>query len=291
MFAATQYLVSGLTVGATYGLTGLGFTMIFNTTGIINFAQGEFVMLGGMMSVFFRSWLGLDLFSSIALAVAATAAVGAAMERLTIRPIQGTSPINLVIATIGVSILIRGAAMLVWGKDTFSLPPFGGSTPIAFMGAAIQPQSLWALAITLALLSALKLFFSTSIHGKAMLACACDRKAASLMGISVARMSLFSFALSALTGAVGGAILAPITMTSYDVGMMLGLKGFAACILGGLGSPFGAAVGGLCIGVMESLGAGYVSSAYKDAFAFIILLALLFVRPSGLFGKSGVQRV
>ena len=291
MFAATQYLVSGLTMGATYGLTGLGFTMIFNTTGIINFAQGEFVMLGGMMSVFFRSWLGLDLFSSIALAVAATAAVGAAMERLTIRPIQGTSPINLVIATIGVSILIRGAAMLVWGKDTFSLPPFGGSTPIAFMGAAIQPQSLWALAITLALLSALKLFFSTSIHGKAMLACACDRKAASLMGISVARMSLFSFALSALTGAVGGAILAPITMTSYDVGMMLGLKGFAACILGGLGSPFGAAVGGLCIGVMESLGAGYVSSAYKDAFAFIILLALLFVRPSGLFGKSGVQRV
>ncbi len=291
MFAATQYLVSGLTVGATYGLTGLGFTMIFNTTGIINFAQGEFVMLGGMMSVFFRSWLGLDLFSSIALAVAATAAVGAAMERLTIRPIQGTSPINLVIATIGVSILIRGAAMLLWGKDTFSLPPFGGSTPIAFMGAAIQPQSLWALAITLALLSALKLFFSTSIHGKAMLACACDRKAASLMGISVARMSLFSFALSALTGAVGGAILAPITMTSYDVGMMLGLKGFAACILGGLGSPFGAAVGGLCIGVMESLGAGYVSSAYKDAFAFIILLALLFVRPSGLFGKSGVQRV
>jgi branched-chain amino acid transport system permease protein len=261
--------------------------MIFNTTGIINFAQGEFVMLGGMMSVFFRSWLGLDLFSSIVLAVAATAAVGAAMERLTIRPIQGASPINLVIATIGVSILVRGAAMLVWGKDTYSLPPFGGSAPIAFAGAAIQPQSLWALAITLALLAALKLFFSTSIHGKAMLACACDRKAASLMGISVARMSLFSFALSALTGAVGGAILAPITMTSYDVGMMLGLKGFAACILGGLGNPFGAAVGGLCIGVMESFGAGYVSSAYKDAFAFVILLLLLFVRPSGLFGKAG----
>lgn len=289
--AAAQYLVSGLTVGATYGLTGLGFTMIFNTTGIINFAQGEFVMLGGMMSVFFRTWFGLDLFSAIALAVLATALVGAAMERLTIRPIQGASPINLVIATIGVSILIRGAAMLLWGKDTFSLPPFGGTAPIAFAGAAVQPQSLWALAITLALLSALKLFFSTSIHGKAMLACACQRKAASLMGISVARMSLLSFALSAFTGAVGGAILAPITMTSYDVGMMLGLKGFAACILGGLGNPFGAAVGGLLIGVMESFGAGYVSSAYKDAFAFVVLLLLLFVKPSGLFGKAGVERV
>ncbi|MDQ7833553.1 MAG: branched-chain amino acid ABC transporter permease [Desulfovibrionaceae bacterium] len=289
--AAAQYLVSGLTVGATYGLTGLGFTMIFNTTGIINFAQGEFVMLGGMMSVFFRTWLGLDLFSAILLAVAVTALVGAAMERLTIRPIQGSSPINLVIATIGVSILIRGAAMLLWGKDTFSLPPFGGTAPIPLFGAAVQPQSLWALAITLALLTALKLFFSASIHGKAMLACACNRKAAHLMGISVARMSLFSFALSAFTGAVGGAILAPITMTSYDVGMMLGLKGFAACILGGLGNPFGAAVGGLLIGIMESFGAGYVSSAYKDAFAFVVLLLLLFVRPSGLFGKSGAERV
>jgi branched-chain amino acid transport system permease protein len=258
--------------------------MIFNPR-ISNFAR-RFVMLGGMMSVFFRSWLGLDSFPPSCWPWPPRRR-GPAMERLTIRPIQGASPINLVIATIGVSILMRGAAMLVWGKDTYSLPPFGGSAPIAFAGAAIQPQSLWALAITLALLAALKLFFSTSIHGKAMLACACDRKAASLMGISVARMSLFSFALSALTGAVGGAILAPITMTSYDVGMMLGLKGFAACILGGLGNPFGAAVGGLCIGVMESFGAGYVSSAYKDAFAFVILLLLLFVRPSGFSARPG----
>lgn len=288
---ASQYLISGLTVGSAYGLTALGFTMIFNTTGIINFAQGEFVMLGGMMSVYFSAALGLGIFPAVVLAVLAVGLAGAIMERVVIRPVQNASPVNLVIVTIGVSILIRGAAMLLWGKDTFSLPAFSGQTPIAFIGAAIQPQSLWTLGVALTLLVLLKLFFSRSIHGKAMLACACDQKAACLIGISVDRMAALSFIISALVGAVGGAFLAPITMTSYDVGVMLGLKGFAACILGGLGNPFGAAAGGLILGTLESFGAGFVSSGYKDAFAFIILLLLLFVRPSGLFGKAGVERV
>jgi len=288
---ASQYLISGLTVGSAYGLTALGFTMIFNTTGIINFAQGEFVMLGGMMSVYFSAALGLGIIPAVLLSVIAVGLAGAVMERVVIRPIQNASPVNLVIVTIGVSILIRGAAMLIWGKDTFSLPAFSGQTPILFMGAAIQPQSVWTLGAALTLLVLLKLFFSRSIHGKAMLACSCDQKAACLMGISVDRMASLSFLISALVGAVGGAFLAPITMTSYDVGVMLGLKGFAACILGGLGNPFGAAAGGLILGVLESFGAGYVSSGYKDAFAFIILLLLLFVRPSGLFGKAGVERV
>ncbi len=288
---APQYLISGLTVGGAYGLTALGFTMIFNTTGIINFAQGEFVMLGGMMSVFLRAGLGFDPVSAVILAVIGTALVGAVMERTAIRPIQGASTLNLIIATIGASILIRGGAMLLWGKDTYSLPAFSGDAPIEVLGAAVQPQSLWVLGVTLLILALLKGFLSSTIHGKAMLACACDRKAAHLMGISVERMALLSFVLSALVGAVGGAVLAPITMTSYDIGIMLSLKGFAACILGGMGNPFGAAAGGLVIGVLESFGAGYISSGYKDAFAFIILLLLLFVKPSGLFGKAGVERV
>ncbi|MFU2210279.1 branched-chain amino acid ABC transporter permease [Solidesulfovibrio sp. C21] len=287
---APQYLVSGLTQGAAYGLIGLGFTMIFNTTGIINFAQGEFVMLGGMLSVAFLG-LGLPLPVAVLAACLATAVVGALMERLTIRPLAGAPAINAVIITIGVSILLRGGAMLAFGKDTVALPAFTGVRPILALGAAIQPQSLWVLAVTLALLAALKLYFSATIQGKAMLACACQKKAASLVGISVARMALLSFGISGLIGAAAGAILAPITMTAYDVGMMLGLKGFAACILGGLGSPFGAAAGGLVLGVLEAFGAGYVSSGYKDAFAFIILLLLLFVKPSGLFGKAGVDRV
>lgn len=285
-----QYLVSGLTQGAAYGLIGLGFTMIFNTTGIINFAQGEFVMLGGMLSV----WLlgtGLPLPLAVLAACLATAVVGALMERLTIRPLAGAPALNAVIITIGVSIMLRGGAMLTFGKDTVALPAFSGVRPVMVLGAAVQPQSLWVLAVTLALLAALKLFFTCTLQGKAMLACACQSRAASLVGISVARMALLSFGLSGLIGAVAGAILAPITMTAYDVGTMLGVKGFAACVLGGLGNPFGAAAGGLVIGVLESFGAGYISSGYKDAFAFIVMLLLLFVRPAGIFGKSGVERV
>ncbi|WP_027184140.1 branched-chain amino acid ABC transporter permease [Desulfovibrio inopinatus] len=285
-----QYLISGLTVGATYGLTALGFTMIFNTTGIINFAQGEFVMLGGMLSVFFYK-TGIPLGLAIVAAVFATACIGGIIERLAIRPVKNASAINLVIITIGISIFIRGVVMLTLGKDTFSLPSFSGVSPILFMGAAILPQSIWVLCITCIMLLLLKLFFDRSIYGKAMLACACEQKAAYLVGISVERMAFLSFAISGFVGAIGGAILTPITLTSYDVGIMLGLKGFAACILGGLGNPFGAAAGGLILGVLESYGAGLVASGYKDAFAFIILLILLFVKPSGLFGKADSERV
>lgn len=248
-------------------------------------------MLGGMMSVYFMHALGLGEPTAVVLAVLGATMAGALVERLAIRPVRDCPTINLIIITIGVSILIRGLAMLLWGKDTHVLEPFSGNQPIMFLGAAIMPQAIWVLAISLFLLAALKLFFSGTIHGKAMLACSFDSKAASLVGIGVQRMVLLSFMISAFVGAVGGVILAPITMTSYDVGIMLGLKGFAACILGGLGNPFGAAAGGLILGVLESMGAGFVSSAYKDALAFVILLILLFVKPSGLFGPKDSKRV
>jgi branched-chain amino acid transport system permease protein len=286
-----QFIVSGATVGATYGLTALGFTMIFNTTGIINFAQGEFVMLGGMLAVFAMAWGHLPLPAAVPLAVLLVTAVGVAVDRLTIRPMRGRAPVSLVIVTIGVSILLRGGAMLLFGKDTHPLPPFSEGAAIPLAGATLMPQTLWVVGIAFAVLLAMKLFFDRTITGKAMLACACDRKAASLMGINVDVMVTLSFAFSALVGALGGVILAPITLTAYDVGILLGLKGFAACILGGLGNPFGAVAGGLIIGVLESLGAGLLSSGYKDAIAFVILLALLFLRPSGLFGKASAERV
>jgi len=247
-------------------------------------------MLGGMLAVWFLG-AGLPLPLAVLAACLATAVVGALMERLTIRPLAGAPALNAVIITIGVSIVLRGGAMLIFGKDTAALPAFSGVRPIWVLGRGHPAQSLWVLAVTLALLAALKLFFALSIQGKAMLACSCQQQAASLVGISVSRMALLSFGLSGLIGAVAGAILAPITMTAYDVGTMLGVKGFAACVLGGLGNPFGAAAGGLVIGVLESFGAGYISSGYKDAFAFIVMLLLLFVRPAGMFGKSGVERV
>jgi branched-chain amino acid transport system permease protein len=286
-----QFLVSGVTVGSIYGLTALGFTIIFNTTGIINFAQGEFVMLGGMLSVFFLKWFNLGLPLSIALAIMTTTIIGVAIERFAIRPVRGASVINLIIVTIGISIFIRGATMFILGKDTFGLPHFSGNLPLVFAGAAIMPQNIWILAITILLLIVLRLFFTRTIYGKGMLACSYDRKASYLVGIGVNNMILFSFLISALVGAVGGAILTPITLTSYDVGIMLGLKGFSACIIGGLGNPFGAAAGGIILGILESFGAGLISSAYKDAFAFFILLILLFVKPSGLFGQSKIERV
>lgn len=286
-----QFLVAGLTVGSTYGLAALGFTIIFNTTGIINFAQGEFVMLGGILAVVFAHWLDPGLPVAVFLAVLGTTLVGLVMERLTIRPVQHSSVINLIIVTIGVSITIRGLAMLFWGKDTYVLPAFSGTAPIPVLGATIAPQSLWILGIAVMVLALLKFFFSRTIFGRAMLACSFEPRAARLVGVSVERMVMASFMLSALVGAIGGAILTPLTMTSYDVGVLLGLKGFAACILGGLGNPFGAAAGGLILGVLEAFGAGLLSSAYKDAIAFIVILGILLWKPSGLFGAPDTERV
>ena len=248
-------------------------------------------MLGGILSIVFIKLFKLNLFVSIALACVCTTLIGALIERLLIRPVREASVINLIILTIGISILVRGITMLAWGKDTYALPAFSDNTPINIYGATILPQNLWVLAITALLLIALKIFFSYTIYGKGMLACSINKKAAALVGINVQSMILLSFMISGFVGAVAGAILAPLTLTSYDVGIMLGLKGFSAAVLGGLGNPLGAAMGGLLLGVIESFGSGLISSAYKDAFAFMILLILLFFRPSGLFGKASSERV
>ena len=289
--ALLQYVISGATVGATYGLAALGFTVIYNSTKIINFAQGEFVMLGGMFAVFLLKWGNVPLPLAIPLAVLSVTAVGILVNRATIRPVKGRSPLTLIIITIGVSILLRGGAMLIFGKDTFSLPAFSAGGPIHVGGATLLPQSLWIFGIMILTVLGMKLFFDRTLTGKAMLACSSNPKAAALMGIHVESMATFSFAFSAFVGALGGVILAPITLTAYDAGILLGVKGFAACILGGLGNPFGAVIGGILLGILESLGAGFISSGYKDAIAFIIMLALLFWRPSGLLGGSRAERV
>jgi branched-chain amino acid transport system permease protein len=286
-----QYTLSGLSTGAIYALIGIGFSIIYNSTGIINFAQGEFVMLGGMLTLFFLDTLKLPLWLAIPSAVAATTMAGVLFERLAIRPLLKPTPINLVIITIGGSILLRGLSMLLWDKDTHALPPFSGEDPIAIGGATILPQHLWILGVTLVIIAANKFYFYYTISGKAMRACAYNRRAAGLVGIDVRRMVLFSFMISSAMGSVAGIIVAPLTMTAYDVGIMLGLKGFCAAIIGGMSSGVGTVAGGLILGVLESLGAGLISSGYKDAIAFIILLLILFIRPRGLFGKAQSERV
>jgi len=286
-----QYLLSGLSNGAIYALIGFGFAIIYNATGIINFAQGEFVMLGGMLSIVFLGVLQLPLLPAIALAVAAATGVGIAFERLAIRPLKNATPLGMVIITIGASILIRGTTMLLWGKDTHALPAFSGNDPLHILGATLLPQNLWIFGLTAAVILASKLFFHYSIFGKAMRACAFNSQAASLVGISVKTMVLLSFVISAAIGSLAGIIIAPLTMTSYDVGIMLGLKGFCAAIIGGMGSGLGTVAGGLLLGILESLGAGFLSAGYKDAIAFVILLCILFFRPQGIFGAKETERV
>jgi len=248
-------------------------------------------MLGGLLTLSCLELLKLPVWAAIPCAVAASTVVGILFERLAIRPLRQPTPINLVIITIGGSILMRGLAMLVWGKDTHTIPPFSGDTPIAVGGATILPQHLWILAITLVIILINKIYFYHTISGKAMRACSYNRRAAGLVGIDVRRMVLFSFIISSAMGSVAGIIVAPLTMTAYDVGVMLGLKGFCAAIIGGMSSGISTVIGGLILGVLESLGAGLISSGYKDAIAFIILLLILFIRPQGLFGKADSERV
>jgi len=285
-----QYLISGLTVGAIYALVGLGFSIIYNASNVINFAQGEFLMIGSMSTVSLVA-MGLPLPVAILLAIAATMVVGVALEKFAVEPAKGADVVTLIIITIGASILLRGVAQLVWDKRFHSLPAFSGDEPIDVAGAVLMPQSLWVLGVAAAVIMGLYWFFNRTIHGKAMLATSYNRLAAQLVGVGVKKVLMASFALSAMLGAIGGIVVTPITFTSYDVGIMLGLKGFSAAVLGGLGNGLGAVVGGLIVGVAEAFGAGYLSSAYKDAIAFVIILVVLVFMPNGLFGKRGTERV
>ncbi len=288
--ALAQYLLSGLTVGSIYALVALGFAIIYNASHVINFAQGEFVMIGGMATVSLVG-AGLPLAPAAALAVALAALIGLALARFAVQPARDASVVTLIIITIGAAILLRGIAALVWDKRVHALPAFSGEAPIALAGATLAPQSLWVIGVAALIVCALWLFFNRTLTGKAILAVSHNRFAAQLMGISVRRVLLASFALSAALGALAGILVAPITFTSWDVGVMLGLKGFAAAILGGMGSGPGAVLGGLALGLLESLGAGYLSSAYKDAIAFMVMLAVLMLMPGGLLGRRAAERV
>lgn len=285
-----QFLVSGLTVGAVYALVALGFTLIYNASDVVNFAQGEFVMLGGMVTVF-ASASGLPLPLAGALAVAVAVATGLILHRFAIEPARGASAVTLIIITIGASIFLRGVAQVVFDKQFHTLPAFSGEAPLTLGGAAIQPQSLWVLAGAAAIVLGLSLFLERTLTGKALLATAANRLAARLVGINTSTVMAIAFGTSAAIGAVAGILITPITLTSYDVGTLLALKGFAAAMLGGMGSPFGAVAGGLILGLLEAFAAGYLSSTYKDAVAFLVILLVLLVAPQGLLGRRTVERV
>lgn len=290
MDALMQFVFSGVTVGAVYALVALGFTIIYNASDVVNFAQGEFVMLGGMITVFAYQ-AGFPLTLAALVAILLTAALGVALNKLAIEPARNAPVVSLIIITIGASILIRGAAQLIFDKQLHRFPAFSGDEPIRALGATILPQSLWVIGGAVAVFVALWAFFTRTLTGKAVLATSNNRMAAQLVGINTNWVMTLSFALSAAIGALAGVLVTPITLVSYDVGVGLALKGFAAAMLGGMGNPKGALVGGLLLGLLEALTAGYLSSQYKDAVAFIVILGVLFVMPQGLFGKSSTERV
>jgi len=289
MIELFSFLLSGVTVGFIYTLVGLGFTVIYNSSGIINFSQGEFVMAGGMSAVFLLS-AGLPLGISFVLAIMITSLVGILLHKL-IAHSKDSSQISLIILTLGYAIFLRGLAQVVFDKELHTMPSFVGDGALEIFDTTITYQALAVIVVSILIVISLYLFFNKTKTGQAMMAASNNVDAAKLMGINIKKILMLNFAISAVIASIGGILLTPITSTNYEVGIMLGLKGFCAAIIGGLGTPFGAVAGGLILGILESLIAGYVSSEYKDAVAFVVLLAILFFMPGGIFGNLKSQRV
>lgn len=284
-----QFTLTGLTIGSIYAIVALGFVTIYSVTKVINLAQGEFVMLGGL-TMYSLSSFGLPYWLGFIVTIVFVSIIGWLMEFVLIRRAKGANPISLIILTIGTAIFIRGIASMVWGKDQLRVEPFTENKPVSIAGATITPQAIWVILIMLVVVSLLYILINKTMVGKAFQASSINPLAARLMGISPKRMSSLSFTLSAALGALAGLAIAPIMFPSYDMGTMLGIKGFSAAILGGLGSAPGAVIGGLLIGLLESLGAGYISSGMKDVITFSVILLILLIRPSGILGEKSVGK-
>lgn len=288
---ALQYLLSGISKGSIYAVVAIGFNLIYSATGVLNLAQGEFVMLGGMIAVTLAQYVPLPV--AVAGAVLAVAVLGCMLEWSLFRRLPRHSVLHLIIITIGVSIVIQEAALHVWDEKVRSLPYFTGNeiSTVRFLGAVVSPQVLWVLGTIAAAVAALHFFLKYTLTGRAMRACSANPEAAMLAGINIRNMRTLSFGLSAGLGALAGCVISPITMTHYEMGGPLAIKGFAAAILGGLGNPMGAVVGGLLVGVLEAVSVSRLPAAYNDVAAFAVLLLVLFVKPHGIFGSASGHAV
>ncbi len=284
-----QFTFGGLTIGFIYALVGLGFTVIYNSSKIINFSQGEFVMMGGMSAVFL-SYADFPFALAFPIAIFFSSLLGYILFKL-VSISKNSSATSLIILTLGYSIFLRGAAQVVFDKQMHTLPAFISDTPINIYGATITPQAILVIVVSLLIVFGLYILFNKTKIGKAMLATADNKNAAKLVGISVRKILIWNFMISAGIASIGGIVLTPIISTNYEIGIMLGLKGFCAAIIGGIGNPFGAVFGGVLLGILESFVAGYLSSEYKDAVAFVVLLLILFFFPGGLFGSKKFARV
>jgi branched-chain amino acid transport system permease protein len=283
---ALQFLVNGIGIGCIYGLVAIGFAVIFNSSGIVNFAQGAFVMLGGILAyVFFTA--GVPLWLSAVLAVLATALLGAAIQILVVKPLfkRRTALFMMILATLAISVIIENAVLHLVGDQSFSFPGFTPGPPFRWGGVAIDRQMIWIVLVSVGLVGLLIALYRYTLIGKAMKACAINPQVASVLGIPVQRMLVYSFAMSAALGAIAGVLITPTQYTAYHVAVPFSVNGFVAALIGGLGNPVGAFFGGLFVGLLQSYSVLFFSAGYKEVVTFSVLLIFLFIRPGGLFGS------
>jgi branched-chain amino acid transport system permease protein len=283
-----QTLVNGLSVGCIYGLIGIGFCVIYNASGIVNFAQGAFVMLGGMVTFVLLTSFGMPMIVAGALATVAVALLGVVIERLVVRPLwdRNATMFVMILATLAAQIVIERATLIAVGDQPKSIPVFTDLPPIRIAGVAIGYQILWIIGTSLLLIALLALFFQKTLVGRAMRACSINREAAALQGIPVSRMLALSFAVSAALGAIAGILVTPTQFTAFSVGTPFAIAGFIAAIVGGFGRPFGAVLGGIALGLAQALAVFALGSGLKNVAALAVLLVFLFFRPSGILGAA-----
>lgn len=291
MDIAPQILISGLVTGSIFAFVALGFTLVYSATGIVNFAAGEFVMMGAIVMASLIAGAGLAPAVAIVVATATVAFLSGCMDRFALRQARQPSAVTLIMITMGIGIAFRGLTMLLAGKGAHVPPGLGLLPDVEIAGANLSSQGLWIVLALLCASGCLWFLLERTWLGRAMRATSENPRAATLMGISPRRISAITFALAGALGALAGALAAPASSMSYDSGLFFGLKGFAAAIVGGLGSPVGAVAGGLTMGLVEAVSAGYISSSYKDAIQLVILLLVLSIRPSGLLGRKQLDRV
>lgn len=280
----SQFVLSGISTGCIYALVALGFVLCANATGVINFAAGEYVMIGGLVAASLAA-VGAPVSLAVLAAVAAGALLGLLQERATLAPIRRAPSFIRITVTLGFAIVVRGAALLLWDKDPYPLPGFSGDGIFELLGAVLVWQVVWVWALTAATLLLLYVLLMRTPWGRAIRACADNELAARLMGIEPVRVGMIVFAASGAIGALGGAAIAPITLASWSVGIEFGLKGFIGALLAGLRSPPLAVVGGIAIGIAETLVAGYVSSGSREIVVYALLVIVLII-SSGLLKRG-----
>ena len=291
METAIQLLFNGLSMGSVYALIALGIVLIINAINIVNFAHGEVVMIGSFVVVSSLVYGQMPLPLAILVGIAFMVPFGFLFHRIAYHRLRNMPAHTVVVCTIGISLFLRNIALIIWGATPYVMPPLAGNVPIRVFNVAIMPQSIIIIVTAIVLLTAQHFFFKSTMLGKKMQATAQDSEAAKLLGIRVNRMTTFTFIYASMLAAIAGILASPITFVEPFMGQSIGLKAFAAIIIGGFGSIPGALVGGLIVGLVEIFAAGYISSAYRDAFPFIVMLIILMVKPEGLFGEKIGEKV